>query len=181
MRAPWRWVIAITASLTLVAPRPAAADPQQPDDRGTQTLVDTLGADRPLPVKEEASRKLVERGTAALPLLIAALHDTRVYERRDISNRMNLPPNAPPPKPVIATITVGDRCRDLLYRIITPTSSSPGRFKVFSTQILQIDDWDAWWEANRHKTLAQIHDDLRPLVDEYWNQHGTTQKVRIEK
>ena len=146
-----------------------------------QALIETLGSDRPLAAKQEASQKLTEGGTAAIPFLIAALHDTRIYERRDISNQINLPPNAAPPKTILAIVTVGQRCRDLHYQIITPASSSSGRFKVFSTQILQIDDWPAWWAANKHKSLAQIHDDLRPLVDEYWKQHGTTQKVRIER
>ena len=41
----------------------------------------------------------------------------------------------------MVTMTVGERCEDLLYEIITPPASSqqvPG-FKVFSEQILKVD------------------------------------------
>jgi hypothetical protein len=159
---------------------PATAAPGAPE---LTALVVVLGSDTAIANKREASRKLVESGKVAIPLLIGALHDSRVYERRDIANRMNLPATSPPPAPVIATITVGQRCEDLLYQIVTPAYSSPsaGNFKVYSEQILKIDDWGAWWAANQQKTLAEIHKDLQPLVDEYWKRHGTTQKVRIQE
>ena len=138
-----------------------------------------LGSDAPLKEKQAASRKLVEAGKAAIPLLIGALRDRRVYQQRDIANRMNLPANAPPPEPKLVKIPVGDRCRDLLYEIVTPAGSPvDSRVKVYSEQILQVDDWDGWWAANRHKSLAAIHAELKPLVDEYWIRHGTTQNVR---
>jgi hypothetical protein len=142
------------------------------------TLVDVLGSDAAPVRKQEASHELVTMGKEAIPVLVSALADARPYERRDIANRMNLPANAPLPAPVFATTTVGQRCRELLYEIITPQSSAPpGRFKVFSEQILQVDDWQAWWAANATKSLATIHAGLRPLVDKYWAEHGTTQKV----
>jgi len=137
-----------------------------------------LGSDVPLSKKQEASRKLVAAGTAAIPLLIRALRDQRVYEQRDIANRMNIPGNAPP-APRLVKISVSDRCRDLLYEIITPIGSPfDGKFKVYSEQKLRVDDWDAWWAENRHKSLAAIHAELTPLVDEYWKRHGTTQNIR---
>jgi hypothetical protein len=51
-------------------------------------------------------------------------------------------------------------------------------FKVFSEQILKVNDWRAFWAANRQKTLAQIHEPIKPLVDQYWKEHGTTQIVK---
>jgi len=137
-----------------------------------------LGSDVPLPKKQEAARKLVQAGKAAIPLLIAALRDQRIYEQRDMANRMNLPGTAPPPKPRWVKVLVSDRSRQLLYEIITPVGSSfDGKFKVYSEQKLQVDDWDAWWAANQHKSIAKIHAELTPLVDEYWKRHGTTQNT----
>jgi hypothetical protein len=148
-------------------------------EKQLNSLVDLLGREVPPAKKQEASRKLVEAGKAGIPLLIAALRDQRPYGQRDAVNRMNLPGFENPPKRRMVTISVGSRCLDLLYEIITPAGSfASGNFKVFSEQKLQVDDWNAWWSANRHKSLGEIHMELTPLVDEYWKRHGTTQNVR---
>ena len=142
-------------------------------------LVGILGSGVALAQKREASQQLVGAGKAAIPVLIGALHDPRVYERRDIVNRTDLPGFKPPPKPQIANISVGSRCQDLLYEIVTPVGSPiTANFKVFSEQKLQVDDWPVWWAANQGKSLADIHAELKPLVDEYWKRHGTTQNVK---
>ena len=177
----------IVVLLAAQSAKPRMDDSSQRDDGNTtaasrlpalQALVGVLGSEVPLAKKREASQQLVAAGKAAIPVLIAALHDPRVYERRDIVNRMNLPGFEPPPQPRIATIPVGSRCLDLLYEIITPAASPiDATFKVFSEQKLQVDDWDSWWAANRGKSLAAIHAELKPLVDEYWKRHGTTQNV----
>jgi hypothetical protein len=158
------------------APEPTVGDMQQQD---VAALIDLLGRDVPIGRKRAASRALIERGTSAIPALIAALGDQRTFERRDIANRMNLPPNAAQPAPLVATITVGDQARDLLYEIITPARGSRfgGSFKVFSEQKLQVDDWPRWWSANQRKSLAEIHAEMQPLIDAYWKEHGTTQRV----
>ncbi len=152
---------------------------QGPETAPLASWIDLLGHQIPAAQKQEASRQLVAAGKTAIPFLIAALHDQRAYGQRDTVNRMNLPGFEPSPEPRMVTVTVGSRCLDLLYEIITPAgSASPANFKPFSQQKLQVDDWNAWWLANRHKTLAQIHTELTPLVDEYWKRHGTTQRVR---
>jgi len=144
-------------------------------------LIDVLGSNVPLAHKRAVSRALVAAEKAAIPVLIGALRDARVYERRDIANRMNLPPHTTLP-PLIAAITVGEHCADLLYEIITPRHASPyaGNFKVYSEQVLRVKDWQAWWAAHEHQSLAEIHAELQPLVDAYWQQHGTTQTVGRE-
>lgn len=128
--------------------------------------------------KEAAANDLVKAGTAAIPLLIAALDDERPFEKRDAANRMNLPPGQNPP-PLWVTVPVGHRCADLLYRIITPAVDVPGNpnFKVYSEQILSVADWSRFWAARRSRSLAEIHAELAPLVRAYWDQHGTTQVV----
>jgi hypothetical protein len=142
-------------------------------------LIEILGSDTPMAKKREASGLLVAAGVDAIPVLIRALGDARVYEQRDIANRMNLPVTAKPPEPLMANISVGEHCEDLLYEIITPRHGSPyaGNFKVYSDQMLRVDDWEEWWAANEQKSLEQIRAELQPLVNEYWKQHGTTQTV----
>ena len=144
-------------------------------------LIEILGRNVPLAQKREASHALVAAGKTAIPVLISALGDARVYERRDIANRLNLPPHATSPPPLLAEITVGEHCVDLLYAIITPpyASSYAGNFKVYSEQLLRVEDWQAWWAVYAQKSLAEIHAELQPLVDAYWQQHGTTQTVAM--
>ena len=138
-------------------------------------LLEQLGSDAPLDDKREAAQKLKLAGRDAIPLLIASLSDGRPYEVRDLTNRMNLPPGAHP-KPLLATLRVGERCENLLYDLVTP--AVPGsNIKVFSEQALRISDWRAFWEKRRDRSLEQIHAELEPLVREYWKTHGTTQTV----
>ena len=75
--------------------------------------------------------------------------------------------------------TVGTRCDELLHRIVTPAPTRPvdHRGKVRSTQVLAIPDWPAFWRRRSGHTLAAIHAELAPLVDAYWAQQGTTQRV----
>lgn len=154
---------------------------QGSEARNLKAYVDVLGSDAPMRSRQEAGDALVKAGKSAIPVLIASLHDTRVYETRDISNRMNLPPAAEPPKPLIAKITVGERCEKLLYQIITPPTTSSFAGKVISEQILRVTDWNQWWAANQGKSLDAIHAELKPLVDQYWKQHGITQTVPLRK
>lgn len=138
-------------------------------------LVERLGSDAPLREKREAAQSLGLAGLAAVPLLIASLDDERAFEVRDITNRMNLPIGEDP-APFFSTLTVGVRCEDLLHDIVTP--SVEGRnIKVFSTQVLRIADWRAFWEKRRGRSLEAIHAELAPLAREYWKAHGTTQTV----
>lgn len=140
-------------------------------------LIGRLGGDIPIEEKREAARSLVAAGRDAIPLLIASLDDGRIYERRDFANRMNLP-NGVTVEPLVGTVTVGERTRDLLYDIITPAVATSFRGKVFSERILSIEDFPAFWAARSQKTLEEIHRELAPLVEAYWKAHGTTQIVR---
>ena len=138
-------------------------------------LLEQLGSDALLADKRDAAQNLKIAGRDAVPLLIASLSDGRPFEVRDLTNRMNLPPGANP-KPLLATIRVGERCEGLLYDLVTP--AVPGsNIKVFSEQPLRISDWRAFWEKRRDRSLEQIHAELEPLVREYWKTHGTTQTV----
>ncbi|MFO1078138.1 MAG: hypothetical protein U1E73_10500 [Planctomycetota bacterium] len=172
-----RWLRPLTndqCGTTLFARRAVGTDA----DRGLVAALDELGSDAPAATKEAASRTLVAAGTAAIPLLIASLGDGRTFAVRDLVNRMNLPATASP-APMLAARTVGTHCEDLLYRIVTPppTVAIDHRGKVLSEQVLAIADWSAFWSKRRSWTLAAIHAELAPLVDEYWRRGGTTQRV----
>jgi hypothetical protein len=138
--------------------------------------LEKLGSEAPLTERREAADALRLAGRDAIPLLIASLDDARPFEVRDLTNRMNLPVGAHP-TPLLATLSVGSRCEDLLQDIITPVVESGGNFKVFSEQVLQVPDWRAFWAKRHDRSLEQIHAELAPLVREYWKAHGTTQTV----
>src|SRR3954468_19295398 len=187
----WRALVMLVAIAGLLASqevKPGMDDSRHRGDRNKTAaspspdpaaLVGILGSEVSLAQKREASQQLVRAGKAAIPVLIGYLRDPRVYERRDIVNRTNLPGFEPPPEPRIANISVDSRCLDLLYEIVTPVGSPiSANFKGFIEQKLQVDDWRVWWAANQGKSLADIHAELKPLVDEYWKRHGTTQNVK---
>ena len=90
--------------------------------------------------------------------------------------RANLPVFAKQPPPLLSTTTVGMRVRELLYELVTP-AVEPKPIKVFSEQVLDVSDWRAFFEKRKNRTLEELHAELRPLVVQYWQQHGTTQKV----
>lgn len=137
-----------------------------------------LGEDVPAAAKDDAGKHLVLAGLAAVPLLVLSLDDGRTFAVRDSVNRTNLPVTEQP-EPVLVARTVGTRCDELLHRIVTPAPTRPvdHRGKVRSTQVLAIPDWPAFWRRRSGHTLAAIHAELAPLVDAYWAQQGTTQRV----
>lgn len=172
-----RWVRAI-AEPELGAVKHARVAVAEPADRALVAALDRLGSEASAADKETASRQLVGAGVAAIPLLIAARDDGRTFAVRDAVNRTNLPAHERP-EPVLVARTVGTHCDELLYRIVTPPPSTAvdHRGKVLSTQVLAVADWRAFWAKRQSRTLAAIHAELVPLVDAYWAQRGTTQRV----
>ncbi|MFO1054615.1 MAG: hypothetical protein U1F36_20525 [Planctomycetota bacterium] len=146
-------------------------------------LVERLSSSATSDEKEATGRALIASGVDAIPVLIAALDDGRAWETRDVANRMNLPnnnlPNNAKVEPLIVTRKVGERCRELLHEVVTPAPTAPpkGNLKLISPQVLLVDDWPGFWAKRRGKTLAQIHDELRPLVDAYFANRGAPQRV----
>ncbi|MBI5208764.1 MAG: hypothetical protein HY927_02175 [Elusimicrobia bacterium] len=129
--------------------------------------------------KDSLQRRIREAGWAAFPVLIAHLDDARVYEKgRDVQNYMGLPERGPLPKPVLADVTVGEVCADLLGRMLIPRYRSPHE-RVFKPrgEMLVVRDWRAWWRKNHSKTLARVHKELEPLVDRYYKSGGDPQVI----
>lgn len=128
--------------------------------------------------KQLALARLFKSQKGAIPLLIGHLNDQRIYEKsKTLPPPLNAPAHAAPAPQMVVDIPVSEVVSDLLYQIITPVYSSPHatRGKVYSHSVFLVKDWSRWWKTNQHKTLAQIHTELRPKVDAYWLGKGLTQ------
>ena len=68
--------------------------------------------------------------------------------------------------------------RELLYRLLLPPDYvSPHRTDASPrTQMLSVADWAAWWRRHRGESLEEIHEGLKPKIDEYYKT-GKTQLV----
>jgi len=143
-------------------------------------LIERLGRDDASPPqKQEALDALYRAGIEAFPLLIDHLDDARRFERhRDVQNYMGMAANAKRPEPLYADIPVGEACRDLLHRLITPIYRSPYE-RVFKPrgELFIVKDWEAWWEKNKGRSLEDIRKGLEPLVDRYFQTGGDPQAV----
>ena len=147
-----------------------------------QSFVDKMGSDAPIEEKRVAKQELYKVGRDAFPVCIAHLEDERVYERCDVQNYLGLPPEhvAPRPKPIIVDVKVGSEMRDTLQSLLTPIgyrSPYERNFKPHSMEMFLVKDWRAFWQKRRTKTLAQIHEELKPLVDRYYQTGGDAQPV----
>lgn len=160
------------------------------DAAGSRQLLRRLG-DPGLPreAKEGAELGLVAAGKDAIPPLIEHLGDTKVcWTEKVLLNEgslMNRPPNAPPVKEEWAEekVTVGSRCEALLTRIVWPVGyESPfaSNFKPISggSPPFRVEDWKVWWAKNKAKSLDQIHEELKPVLDAYWKSRGVQQVIR---
>jgi len=146
-----------------------------------EDMIDQLsGSELMHRMKWHVRKHIIKRGRTAISVLIDHMNDSRIYEKnRDIQNYMGLPPHEPPPPPLYADITVGNICVDMLYDIITPDYKSPYAkiFKPYSDSMFLIKDWKSWWEKNKEKSLEEIHNEMKPFVDKYWQGHGTIQVI----
>ena len=140
--------------------------------------------------KREAEEAIVRQGQAAFPELLAHLADLRVvWAEKTLLNEgqlMNAPVTAIPVEPEYREIpvTLGERCGQLLLRLITPPDyGSPfsGNFKPFQggrgSSMFRVTDWPAWWERNRGESLDRIREELKPVIDRYWQAHGVEQVI----
>lgn len=160
------------------------------DRGGLEALIGGLvGEIHPASGAAGPAEDLVAAGQFAIPALIAHLGDPRICRKeRALANEgelMNLPHNAPPAAEqwVEREITVGRRCEELLYAIITPPEDAahpPAQFKPLSpgSRPFVVEDWGAWWERNRDKTLMEIRAGLKPALDSYRKSRGVQQTVR---
>jgi len=160
---------------------------------GTIALVSHAGSDPATQISELKNPKLSNddktkvglliqsEGTTAIPALIACLKDpapvgTVPLEGGECINR---PANQPvPPQCVnpVRTVTLGERCEQMLYSILTPAYTSPYMTMLNTKQAppppFVISDWKAWWAAHQSQSLDQIHAEARQKIDAFWkNNH----------
>ena len=149
--------------------------------QGPEADLRLLGlAEASLIEKQKARDRLYQGGKNAIPLLIGHLRDLRNYEiGKTLPPPLNAPAHASPPPAVVVNTAVSEVARELLYHIITPIYSSPyaSRGKVYNSDLFLVKDWEIWWAQNQHKSLAQIHAELKPKVDRYWQSKGTAQSL----
>lgn len=154
---------------------------RMPGADAVEARVATLG-DPAVPIEEKraAIDAIYAAGRDAFPVLVAHLDDARVYERRDVQNRMGLPAHLPPPAPIVADVTVGSAVRDLLSRLIAPVgyvSPHQRAFKAHSATPFLVKDWRAFWERRRGKSLDEIRDEMKPHLDRWYQTGGDAQPV----
>lgn len=135
--------------------------------------------------------QIVANGRRAIEPLIGHLNDSREFERRKRLSNENLMINAPANRHAPAAvyvedrITIGDRCRLLLARIITPpgyrspyeSNAKPFELGGQEHWYFQVADWPRWWQKNKQKSLSRIRSEMKPVIDNYWKSHGVEQKV----
>jgi hypothetical protein len=140
--------------------------------------VDDLAQSSPLERRRAARAELRAAAERALPVLLAALGDERAHAQRDAVNRQNAFVGDLPP-PQLVEVPVSTAIEDLLAAISIPSPSRAfdHRGKVRSEQVLAISSWPRFWAQRRGRSLAEVHAELRPLVDRYWELGGVTQRV----
>lgn len=139
--------------------------------------------------KEAAEHGIIGAGLDAIPVLLGRLEDRRVCRHDQVLHNEGELPNHPPhgSSPGETNrdldVTLGRFCDDMLRWIITPHgyqspyASDPvshRREDVFFTT----EDWHAWWVTRRGMTLSQIRDQMKPVIDAYWQSNGEIQTVR---
>lgn len=148
-----------------------------------EALLDGLGdPSLSLEAKEEIEKRILAEGKPAIPVLIAHRADGRIYEKgRDVTNRIGLAVDSPPPPAVYQDITVGSECAMLLDRMVTPAYRSPLEPQAPVKPrgpFFEVPDWEGWWQRNKAKPLATIHEEMKAVIDRYWAAGGKTQVVR---
>lgn len=124
-----------------------------------ESLILQLGDDKiDQNFKKEISIKLEAFGKEAIPYLIAALADERVYDPC-APNSLGLPAGHPDAD-ACRIIRVGGECKNIILSIIYPKPDLNMKYPLF----YKIDDWQTWWNENQDKSLNE----MRKMVRDYF-------------
>jgi len=135
--------------------------------------------------KSEISQKIESQAKDAIPPLIQCVGDSTPIAKVPMTGGecVNLPATVTPPphcKNPLRKETLGERCEQLLYQILTSTYSSPFMTQQTSKQVppppFVIPDWKVWWEKYQSESLEIIRQEARKKIDEFWQQ-GHQQSV----
>lgn len=120
--------------------------------------------------KQRTQKELLEGGMSAMPALINALGDKRVYEETTVQTADG---------PAVHKVTVAQVAEEMLYEIVTPDYVSPHEKRMVpkSAVMFTVRDWKAWYERNKKRPLEKIHQDIQGVMDSYWKSGGQEQVV----
>lgn len=143
--------------------------------------------------KRAEEERVIAAGLAAVPVLLDHLEDRRVVggecQVSYPAELRNQPPGpggpTPAPMYVARVITLGERCRWMLGRIVAPRnyrSPREDRGKPIATGegglFFQVDDWRAFFARRAGQPLDVIRLELQPVLDRYVEAGGVVQSVR---
>ena len=118
-----------------------------------QSLIQQMGDDNvSQKIKNEIPEKLYNYGKEAIPYLIEALDDERVFGCFLFNQFVSDP---------CRKVLVKEECKSIIYKIIEPLP--PLGEKHFTYEYYQID-LKQWWEENQDKSLNEI----RKMVRDYY-------------
>lgn len=157
-------------------------------------LLERLADERVTPEAKRAEEaRLVAAGLAAVPLLLDHLEDRRVVGGEchvsypaELANLPRSPgESTPAPMYVAKVVTLGERCRWMLGRIVSPRNYrspheqhgkpfSPGEGGLF----FQVDDWREFFGRRAGQPLDAIRAGLEPVLDRYFEAGGVVQQVQ---
>lgn len=183
-----RWAYAIT--ILLIVSSHVATASQKMEETSPKELIEVLlDSKKSEEVKNQATQALYRQGAKAIPTLIESVGD-----KREAGKETYVPGpcyNQPPSfgeekaqqdplfdcnKPSERSITVGERCEEILYRIVTPAYSSPyskgrDKGKMGFDRPFVVKDWKKWWKRHQKESLDQFHTQAKKLIDRYWREN----------
>ncbi len=118
--------------------------------------------------KRRTQKELLEGGMTAVPALIQALEDHRVYEEVTVES---------PDGPRVHKVTVAMVADEMLYEIVTPVYQSKLERKMLpkSMVMFTVKDWRAWHAKRKGRSLEEVHQEVRGVMDRYWQASGEEQ------
>ncbi len=118
--------------------------------------------------KHRTQKELLEGGMTAVPALIQALEDQRVYEEVTVQT---------PEGPRVHKVTVAMVADEMLYEIVTPVYQSKLERKMLpkSMVMFTVKDWRAWHAKRKGRSLEDVHQEVRAVMDRYWQSSGEEQ------
>lgn len=169
MLTPWFVIVTV-----LLAPIGGFA---KSPEASVETLANPKASEK---TRSQAEQTLYRHGVQAIPILISHLKDDRMAGKEPaiFGQCINLPIHETPPKeclnPTDRAITLGKRCEEILYRILTPPAySSPyakgrERGKLSMEQPFLINDWKKWWRRHQNESLEELQTQAKKLIDKFW-------------
>jgi hypothetical protein len=161
-------------SLLLAGPSHASRDSTGWISEKIQELKDPARSDSE---KREISLKIQAAGKLAIPPLIGCVEDPTPIAKIPMAggeciNRPGSLPIPPQCENPLRTLTLGERCEQLLYDILTPRYVSPYETRVpakpISSGPFVVKNWGKWWKKYQNRSLEQIHQEARRKIDEFW-------------